>query len=403
MINIIDTQTFEYDFFYKHTQPKFGYSLRLEDFIRYHFKYKLVQPKDIVYDQEHFLFFAIFDPIGLEQFDYSHMYNLVADSNRLNICISYPMETFTTTEIETFIDTLLQHYKQAKFYFSNGNVLTLPSTLDSTRIKHIPNPLFELLYNEYIKNNNITYFEKQPLTKKFTIPIRQAKQERIYFYLWLRDNNILPNSYYSWTTEALYQNLNLSKPNSFTRMPILYKPIDYDTVKFLENKVFLDPDDDRPILQKQWEIPQKIYTSSFCQVVVETTIDRGLTKKEKTMFLTEKTYKAMFYKQPFLLLSEPYSLRYLKSLGYKTFDEIFDESYDEIELSYTRINHICKTIKQLNDLSMDQLSILRDKINDVVEYNHYHLLSRPSEKVLINTLKETLLYDQTVNVKFNDQ
>jgi nitrogen fixation/metabolism regulation signal transduction histidine kinase len=48
--------------------------------------------------------------------------------------------------------------------------------------------------------------------------------------------------------------------------------------------------------------------------------------------MSEKTYKALIC-QPFIHLGSYGVLKYMRSMGYKTFPELFDESYDDI------INH----------------------------------------------------------------
>ena len=58
-----------------------------------------------------------------------------------------------------------------------------------------------------------------------------------------------------------------------------------------------------------------------------------LPQSHKTIFeMSEKTYKALIC-QPFIHLGSYGVLKYMKSMGYKTFPELFDERYDEI------INH----------------------------------------------------------------
>ena len=50
----------------------------------------------------------------------------------------------------------------------------------------------------------------------------------------------------------------------------------------------------------------------------------------ETGSLSEKTFKMLFYGHPFILVGGSGGLDFLKRLGYKTFDCIFDESYDQI-------------------------------------------------------------------------
>lgn len=73
---------------------------------------------------------------------------------------------------------------------------------------------------------------------------------------------------------------------------------------------------------------------------------------------TEKTFKALYYELPFMVVGVPGTLSGLKSLGFKTFPEFFDESYDSIDsteerskvYNYNIENIMTKTHVALHDL-----------------------------------------------------
>ena len=54
-------------------------------------------------------------------------------------------------------------------------------------------------------------------------------------------------------------------------------------------------------------------------------------------FLTEKTFKAMAWGMPFLFVGNQHGLQRIRDLGFKTFPEWFDESYDDLENFNLRI------------------------------------------------------------------
>ena len=168
---------------------------------------------------------------------------------------------------------------------------------------------------------------------------------------------------------------------------------------FLETPVFLDFTDVNQLAKTQWNMNDKV-ASSFMQIVLETTFTESIEKNSPTIFLTEKTYKPIFYKQPFILVSEPYSLKYLHSMGYKTFGSFIDESYDEITNPYQRMKHITSEVLKINSMSLEQLENIRVQIQDIVEHNYNVFMSRPSEKVLVKHIEETLLYGKQRSIKF---
>ena len=74
--------------------------------------------------------------------------------------------------------------------------------------------------------------------------------------------------------------------------------------------------------------------NSYFNIVTESYMyNKSLPQSHKTIFeMSEKTYKALIC-QPFIHLGSYGVLKYMRSMGYQTFPELFDESYDDI------INH----------------------------------------------------------------
>ena len=90
------------------------------------------------------------------------------------------------------------------------------------------------------------------------------------------------------------------------------------------------------------------------------------------LFLTEKTYKPIAMKHPFILLAPAHSLRMLRERGYKTFSPFIDESYDEIENDSLRLQAVVEEVKRLSESDLVEFT---HQIKDIVEHN---------EKVLRN-------------------
>ena len=74
--------------------------------------------------------------------------------------------------------------------------------------------------------------------------------------------------------------------------------------------------------------------NSYFNIITESYMyNKTLPQSHKTIFeMSEKTYKAINC-QPFIHLGSYGVLKYMRSMGYQTFPELFDESYDDI------INH----------------------------------------------------------------
>jgi hypothetical protein len=100
-------------------------------------------------------------------------------------------------------------------------------------------------------------------------------------------------------------------------------------------------------------------------------------------FPTEKTYKAMVCKRPFIAFTTPYFLKGLRQLGFKTFSPYIDESYDHIENDKKRLSAIALEIKRLSELSADQFEEVRRNCEDAVEHN-YHLFCHKKKNLKLS-------------------
>ena len=84
----------------------------------------------------------------------------------------------------------------------------------------------------------------------------------------------------------------------------------------------------------------------------------------------------MYNKMPFIIFGKPGYLKLMRDLGYKTFDNIFDESYDFIEDRIERANFIAKEMHKFIQLGKKQKLILLESCNHIIQHN-FNFLSDP--------------------------
>ena len=104
-------------------------------------------------------------------------------------------------------------------------------------------------------------------------------------------------------------------------------------------------------------------TQCFCHVVTETVYQGA------KLHLTEKTFKPIVLQQPFLLLAPRHSLAYLRSYGFKTFDAIWDETYDSLP-DNERTMAVLDVMEEINSWSSQTVVDNQAKIAHVVAHNH---------------------------------
>ena len=107
----------------------------------------------------------------------------------------------------------------------------------------------------------------------------------------------------------------------------------------------------------------------------------------KKLHLTEKTFKPIVTYRPFILVSSPGQLAYLKSYGFKTFDKWIDESYDEETDDDLRIEKITRELKKFSGMTPDQLKDIYEEMLPVIEYNYYHFYN-DFKKHIVNEMVE---------------
>ena len=113
------------------------------------------------------------------------------------------------------------------------------------------------------------------------------------------------------------------------------------------------------------------------------------------MFITEKTMKPIMNFHPFFVVGNPFTLKRLKELGFKTFSDVWDESYDnELDMKI-RVGMIVEEVKKLCDMELSQLQEYLQKIKNICIYNREHLVKLYEDnfkyKQLISVLKKDLV------------
>ena len=105
--------------------------------------------------------------------------------------------------------------------------------------------------------------------------------------------------------------------------------------------------------------------------------------------LTEKTFKPIAMGMPFVIVGTRGSLKYLRSYGFKTFEGIWDESYDDAE-DDVRIQRIASLLRSLDELGEQGRHDLFGMALPVIEHNWNHFFGGGFEAVLWKELTDML-------------
>jgi len=103
--------------------------------------------------------------------------------------------------------------------------------------------------------------------------------------------------------------------------------------------------------------------------------------------ITEKIWRNIFYKKPFIVIGQKNTLKYLRNLGYKTFHPYIDESYDDLDDDYRVKAAIVQAIELIN-FTDSQWTSFFNNIAPILEHNISNYSSRVKD---IHNLVELLL------------
>ena len=107
------------------------------------------------------------------------------------------------------------------------------------------------------------------------------------------------------------------------------------------------------------------YTDTYFSLVTETVF------YQPWSFRTEKIAKCLYIGHPWICAANPGFYQDLHNLGFKTFDPIIDESFDDIEDPIDRLDRIVTVTRDL--CGQDMLQFIR-AVEPICKYNQQHLL-----------------------------
>jgi len=286
----------------------------------------------------------------------------------------------------------IRNYKKQPvvIYSCFGEVFNLPQVIetlehfkDSFTIllvhRNYPTAELEQKYNcKFIKikyayayySDNMTYSDLYDhpveLKKKFLSLNNRAQWNRQALMQFLIKFNLLDDFYFSyWCTDRFGDGLKgiYDKINEIIASTWFNKNLDLEKLyQMLPIKIALDQFDGI----NDWSMGEIFfYQTTFASFVNETYIDEN-----SNAFFTEKCMKPLAYGQPFLLFSSAGALDTLHTLGYQTFEDVFDESYDLIENPQLRFEHLLRETQRLCNLSLSELAKIKQHVWPKIVHNH---------------------------------
>jgi hypothetical protein len=164
-------------------------------------------------------------------------------------------------------------------------------------------------------------------------------------------------------------------------LPVQYLPSEYE-VKEYQHRVNTAPNDEYRFLKNHlfnntWGeiyLKPEPYIDTYFSLVTETEFHHPYS------FRTEKIWKPIMAGHPWICASNCGFYRDLKNLGFRTFDHLIDETFDQIDNGQQRIERVAQIVE---DLCQQDLSKFLDEAKQTCKYNQQQFLELYS-KVLNN-------------------
>jgi hypothetical protein len=208
--------------------------------------------------------------------------------------------------------------------------------------------------------------------KHFGIFVGRSSWQRLWIasHIWHKYKNITEITYH-YTPGDEYHRLHLGLDE------LMYHLKNQETVKpiydFLEQlPIKNDTIDSYPIITPAHFSISKLYPNFFVEVVCETYLSGN------TFYPTEKTWRPFICRTPFIMIGPKNFLYNLRKLGFKTFSNWWDESYDQdadLDNGMVMIKSVINILDYLSSLSREELEGMMIDMQDTLEHNYQRFMS----------------------------
>jgi hypothetical protein len=264
-------------------------------------------------------------------------------------------------QMYTYVDKIKPNYSKDNIYFASEQLNNVDSFLPLLKKLSFFNQSIEVekhqlnadsLRHDIVKDKVFLSFNRRPVYHRTQLVIRLINDN-------LLDKGLV--SFFNQIDDSNSHDIIDSFKNVTHEEKLLYK-------KQLENNLILDNSNSN-IWKFTSNIIQDYYKRTYFSIVSESRA------RESELSFTEKTFKPMGHKHPFIILGVPGLIKWLKQMGFKTFHPIIDESYDDIEDYELRFKAIMLEINRISNMSKIELEDFWNKTIEITEYNFNYLNS----------------------------
>lgn len=233
--------------------------------------------------------------------------------------------------------------------------------------------------NNYLLNTVVVPVVYRTPTTKFSALSRNYRIWRLHVYAELCKRDLLKDFNYSFHNISPYEETPVPQPvekmlqdlesTGFGKVPKVVK-------RWLDNCPH-ELDLSNNVKDKWSNVTYDTIMNSNFHLLIETHYDQKEYVSNDKVYsrdfspssITEKAYKPIACKTPFLAFATPYWLEDLRNLGFKTFAPYINEDYDKETDSLKRLNMIVDEIERICALDEDKYAELVNNCKLIAEEN----------------------------------
>lgn len=296
--------------------------------------------------------------------------------------IFWDQEPLSVTRTKSFLEEFLQNYRALETYIvtSEKNSKLVNDFAVKFDLDHQYYFFHAWAALDWYRGYNRTFlfrpFSERKISQTFLCPnniIGGERRHRVELLKELINYGLIGNNQISFPARCPYEDLSIKEICEKYQIDIDFSkinlPLSIDGGYHQNNSHRID----------LWSSSDQ----TLLQVVTET-VYQG-----QRHHLTEKTFKPIVMQQPFVLISCQGSLEYLRSYGFRTFGEFWDESYDDCN-DQSRISSVARLLADIDSLSAREKTQLQNHLWPVVKYNFDWFYSREFEESLWRELTQLI-------------
>lgn len=208
--------------------------------------------------------------------------------------------------------------------------------------------LIDLTHNGY-RNFRVDDLNKRPANRPYVYLYKNGcqREHRLFFFANLTKNKNIEKSIKSWLSrygKASVRNMEYARENYGCDLEIG----DY-LFAFRRDYVLDCNGKNVGVGLNQSRLNPKHFNNTYFSFVTDSVFS------ENELFISEKVFQPIQALHPFLYAGSPHALKKLRELGYETFPEIFNESYDDIVDRKERARAILKEVNRMCEIPNDEL------------------------------------------------